>query len=340
MWWPALGGIIIGIGGVICPSALGVGYDVIRALLRGELVGSALLLLLAVKRTIWSASLGSGTSGGVLAPLLIMGAALGGFEAHWFPNQGAGFWQVVSMGAILGGTMRSPFMGIVFVLELTHDVNLMLPLLLAVTCAHAFTVLLLKRSILTEKVSRRGYHLTREYETEPLEIIFAREVMVSEVAAVQITLKRSEISQAIDGRRRTQDLLAVVDDAGEMMGIVTGSALKRWAEQLDGVNDSSLESIMQRPVIAYPDEPLRMVINRMASTGLTALPVVDRDNPRKIRGIITLRDMLKARARHLEEEQRRERVLPIHLAVPAFVSIERRQAGAVIGSLFRGVGSD
>ena len=91
MWWPALGGIIIGVGGLIYPPALGVGYDVIRALLRGELVGPILLLLLAVKWTIWSASLGSGTSGGVLAPLLIMGAALGGFEAHWFPNQGMGF---------------------------------------------------------------------------------------------------------------------------------------------------------------------------------------------------------------------------------------------------------
>ena len=178
-------------------------------------------------------------------------------------------------------------------------------------------MLLLKRSILTEKVSRRGYHLTREYETEPLEIIFAREVMASEVAAVPISLMRPEISQAINARRRTQDLLAVVDDTGEMMGIVTGSALKSWAEQSDGANDSTLESIMQGPVIAYPDEPLRMVINRMASTDLTTLPVVDRDNPRKIRGIITLRDMLKARARHLEDEQRRERVLPVHLAVPA-----------------------
>lgn len=327
MWWPALGGLMIGIGGLIYPSALGVGYDLIGALLRGELVGPVLLLLLAVKWTIWAVSLGSGTSGGVLAPLLIMGAALGGFEAHWFPHQGVGFWQVVSMGAILGGTMRSPFTGIVFVLELTHDVNLMLPLLLAVTCAHAFTVLLLKRSILTEKVSRRGYHLTREYETEPLEIIFAREVMGAEVAAVPITLMRSEISRAIDGKRRTQDLFTVVDDVGEMMGIVTGAAISGWAEQSNSANDSSLESIMQRPIVAYPDEPLRIIMNRMASTSLTVLPVVDRDNPRKICGIITLGDMLKARARHLEEEVRRERVLPIHLALPSrFRSNARREA--------------
>jgi CBS domain-containing protein len=319
MWWPALGGIIIGIGGIIYPPALGVGYDVIGALLRGELVGPVLLLLLAVKWTIWSASLGSGTSGGVLAPLLIMGAALGGFEAHWFPHQGLGFWQVVSMGAILGGTMRSPFTGIVFVLELTHDVNLMLPLLLAVTCAHAFTVLLLKRSILTEKVSRRGYHLTREYETEPPEIIFAREVMASEIAAIPSTLTRQEVSQAIRGKHRTLYLLAIVDKAGELMGTVAGSALERWAETSADTDISSVESIMRKPVIAYPDEPLRVVINRMAATGLTALPVVDRNNPHKLLGNITLRDMLKARVRHLEEEQRRERVLPIHLILPSFL---------------------
>ena len=224
--------------------------------------------------------------------------------------------------------MRSPFMGIVFVLELTHDVNLMLPLLLAVTCAHAFTVLLLKRSILTEKVSRRGYHLTREYETEPLEIIFAHEVMGSEVAAIPSTLTRQDISQAISNEHRTQYLLAVVDMAGELMGTVAGSVLKRWAETSADKDTSSVESIMLRPVTAFPDEPLRMVMNRMAATGLTALPVVDRNNPRRLLGNITLRDMLKARVRHLEEEQRRERVLPIHLIVPPFLRsiASRREA--------------
>src|SRR5262249_52977043 len=153
----------IGIGGVIEPRALGVGYDVIESLLRGDLVFRALLILMIVKASIWVISLGSGTSGGVLAPLLIMGASLGGLESHVFPEMGAGFWPLVSMAAILGGTMRSPFTGIVFALELTHDWNMILPLILAVPLAHAFTVLVLKRSILTEKVSRRGFHLSREY---------------------------------------------------------------------------------------------------------------------------------------------------------------------------------
>ena len=100
--------------------------------------------VLVVKSTIWAISLGSGTSGGVLAPLLMMGGALGGLEARFLPWEGAGFWPLVSMGAILGGTMRSPLTGIVFALELTHDVNMMLPLLVAVTIAHGFTVLTLR----------------------------------------------------------------------------------------------------------------------------------------------------------------------------------------------------
>ncbi len=269
MWWPAIGGAVIGVGGLIRPQALGVGYDVIEQLLQGHTLGAALVSLLVVKWVIWSVSLGSGTSGGVLAPLLIMGAALGGCEAHWFPNLGAGYWQVISMGAILGGTMRSPFTGIVFVLELTHDINLLLPLLLAVTCAHAFTVLLLKRSILTEKVSRRGFHVTREYEAEPTEIIFVREVMTTLDSTAGTALAPSE----------------------------------------------AIEALVAQPVTAFPDESLRTVVNRMAASGVTALPVVDRDDPNRVLGTIDLHDLLKARVRHLKEEQHRERVLPIRKLV-------------------------
>jgi chloride channel protein, CIC family len=271
MWWPAIGGAVIGAGGLLCPHALGVGYDVIEQLLQGHLLGAGLVALLVVKWVIWSVSLGSGTSGGVLAPLLIMGAALGGCEAGWFPNLGAGYWQVISMGAILGGTMRSPFTGIIFVLELTHDTNLMLPLLLAVTCAHAFTVLLLKRSILTEKVSRRGFHVTREYEAEPTEIIFVREVMTEHALATPASLP-PEVANA--------QFLAV---------------------------------------IAFPDESLKSAVNRMAASGVTALTVMDRLDPTRALGTIDLHDLLKARVRHLKDEQHRERVLKVGRLMPSLL---------------------
>jgi CIC family chloride channel protein len=320
MWWPAIGGSVVGLGGLVCPNALGVGYDTIENLLKGDLVGPALLTLMLVKGTIWSVSLGSGTSGGVLAPLLILGASLGGLEAPWFPGQGAGFWPLVSMGAILGGTMRSPFTGIVFVLELTHDLNVLLPLLVAVVCAHAVTVLLLRRSILTEKVSRRGFHLSREYATDPLEILLVREVMGTDVAAVPAATTQGEIAAAIDGERRGQSLFVVVDASGDLVGVVTRWVLEQWAAQPRANGESpSLASIAHEPILAYPDEPLRSVVNRMAETGRTDLPVVDRARPRSLLGHITLRDMLKARVRHLEEEGRRERLLPMSLVVPRWL---------------------
>src|SRR5262249_12551646 len=159
-------------------------YDTIGALLQGDVPTRVLLGILLVKSTIWSVSLGSGTSGGVLAPLLLMGGALGGLEAMFLPAEGAGFWPLVSMGAILGGTMRSPFTGAICGVELTHDVTVLLPLLVAVTIAHGFTVLALRRSILTEKVARRGYHLSREYAVDPLEILFVREVMRQSIQAL------------------------------------------------------------------------------------------------------------------------------------------------------------
>ena len=177
MWWPIIGGFVVGLGGLIFPQALGVGYDMIGSLLQGDVVLTTIAGILLVKSIIWAVSLGSGTSGGVLAPLLMMGGALGGLLSGFLPNEGLGFWPLIAMGAILGGTMRSPFTGVVFAVELTHDVNVILPLLLASVIAHAFHSADLKRSILTEKVARRGYHLSREYAVDPLEILFVREVM-------------------------------------------------------------------------------------------------------------------------------------------------------------------
>jgi H+/Cl- antiporter ClcA len=174
MWWPAIGGVVIGIGGFFFPQALGVGYDVIGGLVQDDMPLRVIMGVLIVKSTIWAISLGSGSSGGVLAPLLMVGGALGGLEARILPSEGVGFWPLVSMGAILGGTMRAPLTGVIFALELTHDVNMLLPLLLAVTIAHGFTVLTLRRSILTEKVSRRGFHLSRELQFGPVPLASTR----------------------------------------------------------------------------------------------------------------------------------------------------------------------
>ncbi|TMA66781.1 MAG: chloride channel protein [Deltaproteobacteria bacterium] len=325
MWWPALGGLVVGLGGVVFPEALGVGYDTIGALLRGQVPGRVIVGILLVKSLIWSVSLGSGTSGGVLAPLLLMGGALGGVEALILPDEGLGFWPLVSMGAILGGTMRSPFTGVIFALELTHDVNVLLPLLVSVTLAHGFTVLALRRSILTEKVSRRGYHLTREYAVDPLEILFVREVMRPNVVALPATMSLDALREA---RARRQLLCPVVDADRRLVGVVTRGDLEHLlgVQGADGAERRLGVLVRTDPVVAYPDEPLRAVVYRMAETGLTRFPVVERGEARRLIGMVALSDLLQARVRSLEAERRRERVLPLRLLLPRGLRPRRRAA--------------
>lgn len=321
MWWPAIGGLVIGIGGLIFPQALGVGYDVIGNLLQGNGTAGLILGILVVKSIIWSVSLGSGTSGGVLAPLLMMGGALGGLEALFLPNEGAGFWPLISMAAVLGGTMRSPFTAIVFALELTHDTNALLPLLIAVVIAHGFTVLVMRRSILTEKVSRRGYHLSREYATDPLEILFVREVMRTNMVALSKNTALQDLAQTLKSTpdsNRVQRLFPIIDDDEHLLGVTTRKELQKLALQQETSSDNEQRNtlVYTQPVVAYPDEPLRAVVYRMAESGFTRFPVVERANPQKLLGIVSLGDLLKARSRNLEEERQRERVLRMRLLLP------------------------
>ncbi len=224
MWWPAIGAVAIGIGGVIEPRALGVGYDVIGDLLHGHIAIAAIATLVLVKWAIWAIALGSGTSGGVLAPLLILGASLGALTAPLLPPAPIGFWPLITMGAILGGTMRSPLTGILFAAELSGDFNALLPLSVAVVIAHAFTVLGMRRSVLTEKVARRGFHVSREYEIDPLEVLFVREVMKaqlpaeipSDVAFANETLRTATSRMAQLG----VTALPVVDDESNVIGTI------------------------------------------------------------------------------------------------------------------------
>lgn len=311
MWWPAIGGLAIGLGGMIFPQALGVGYDTIDSLLQGNGAIGLLLGILLVKSTIWAVSLGSGTSGGVLAPLLMMGGALGGLEASFLPAAGAGFWPLVSMGAILGGTMRSPFTGIVFAVELTHDVNMILPLLVAAIIAHTFTVLVLKRSILTEKVARRGFHLSREYSVDPLEVLFVREAMRTRLIAFEggVTLDDARKMLKDGHSSRGQHLYPVIDAGRRLTGVITRKDLV--AASGEGI--SIYDVARHDPIIAVADESLRTVVYRMAETGLTRIPVVDSSEERRLVGMLSLDDLLLARARNLTEERSRERVLHIRL---------------------------
>ena len=320
MWWPAIGGLAIGVGGLIQPRALGVGYDVIKDLLEDNLVLAVLIPLIVVKGAIWSAALGSGTSGGVLAPLLIMGGALGALEARFLPGD-VSLWALVGMAAVLGGTMRSPLTATLFALELTHDINALPALLIAAVVSHGFTVLVMKRSILTEKVARRGYHVSREYSVDPLERLSVAEVMTTEVVTVPASLPVRELLRRffLGGTSRHQ-AFPVVDAAGNLLGVVTrADLLEDWifaalaAGPATGQASPSpiitYDLIEREPITALPWESCRTAAERMARSGVGRLPVVAADDPRKVIGIVTRSDLLKPRARTVEEEEIRQRFL-------------------------------
>lgn len=321
MWWPAIGGLAVGVGGLIYPRALGVGYDVIGQLLQGNATLSMILGVLIVKSIMWGVSLGSGTSGGVLAPLLMMGGALGALEALFLPHQGPGFWPLIAMGAMLAGTMRSPLTGVIFSFELTSDYQSILPLLLACVTAHAFTVLTLKRSILTEKISRRGHHLSREYVVDPLEALAVEDVMRTNVTVLPAEATLAEMNHALNHNEtgRGQRMYPVINTERDLAGVVTRSDLQRFMLSVKDSKAAKTENVRlsdmvaHEPVVAYPDEPLRFVVNRMAATGLTGFPVLKRGTGRELIGIVGLRDLLKARELSLEEEHSRERVLRLRL---------------------------
>ncbi|OJW15604.1 MAG: chloride channel protein [Planctomycetales bacterium 71-10] len=317
MWWPTIGGLAVGIGGLFQPRALGVGYDIIGELLDGRYDAASLAPLVLVKGLIWAIALGSGTSGGVLAPLLIMGGALGAIESTFLPGGDRALWPLVSMAAALGGTMRSPLTSVVFALELTHDTNSLLALLIASTMAHGFTVLVMKRSILTEKVARRGFHISREYATDPLERLSVADVMSADVASIPASLPVRDVMTRyfFGGGERRHTGYPVVDRAGRLVGVITQSNfLGHWAAALlDGRDPTgpgpiiAYDLIDRRAVTATPGETCRAAAERMAEAGVKRLPVVAPDDPEHLVGVVSLGDLLKARGRLLDEESRRER---------------------------------
>ena len=310
MWWPILGGLAIGIGGLIDPRVLGVGYDIIHQLLRGELLGTAVLSLLVIKAVIWSVALGSGTSGGVLAPLLIMGGALGAYLSQWIPYGDAGLWALIGMSAIMGGTMRSPLTSMVFVLELTHDIKVLPGLLLACILADVVTVLLLRRSILTEKVARRGHHLLREYTVDPFEIMRVGEVMDKEPVTIPAATTVAEFSARIasgDPQVARRQGTPVVDAKGALLGILTRSDIVRALEKNPQGDLTVLEAGSSNLIVAFPDEPLKDAVARMLRHDIGRLIVVSRDNQRQLLGYLGRTGLLEARYRNIREEEQRER---------------------------------
>jgi len=319
MWWPAIGGLIIGVGGLYEPRALGVGYDVIGTLLAGHATLELIVGILVVKTLIWSLSLGSGTSGGVLAPVFMIGAALGSLLAYVFPPVAPGFWALMSLAAVVGGVMRSPLTGVVFAMELTHQWDAVMPLVVSSTVAFLLSVLVLKRSVLTEKVVRKGTHLTREYSIDPLEIFLVGEIMPASFVGFQsganlaAAMARAQAAWVDTGKQKLADiqrLYPIVDDADHLVGVVTRQQLLSAGPRLVANASANIDDLMVRDVVVgYPDMTLRELANLMAERQVSSVPIVDRRNGQLVVGVMALDQVLEARLRDVNEEHKSERVL-------------------------------
>jgi chloride channel protein, CIC family len=265
-------------------------------------------------------ALGSGTSGGVLAPLLIIGGALGAVFGQFLPVGDAGLWAMVGMAAMMGGTMRSPLTAILFALELSHDLNALPALLVGCVAALGVTVLLLRRSILTEKLARRGQHIVREYSVDLLELTRVGEVMDKELpvaspdtTVVQLSKMIARGDPAVASRQGT----LLVDKEGKLIGIVTRGDLVRALQRDPSGQMKVLAAGKSELVVTYADELLHDALAKMLKCDIGRLPVVQREHPERVVGYLGRASILAARLRQHQEEETRERGALASVLIPS-----------------------
>jgi H+/Cl- antiporter ClcA/predicted transcriptional regulator len=308
MWWPAIGGLIVGVGGWLEPAALGVGYDLIQAMLDHKFTIATIAVLMIVKATVWGVALGSGTSGGVLAPLLIIGGALGTLAGSVLAPDHIAFSALLGMAAMMGGTMRSPLTAAIFAVELTGNMDALLPLFAACSAAHAVTVLLLKRSILTERIARRGHHISREYGIDPFETTRVRDVMVTEVETLPATMQIADVIGFFTTSTHRHKSYPVVDEQGRCVGMVSRADVLRWTTGSEDKSTTLNDALGHDEVIAGdPDDLVGTLADRMARADVGRVPIIDAQ--RKLLGLIARKDLLGARARLIQYEH--ERTAPL-----------------------------
>jgi len=304
MWWPAIGGVVVGLGGMLEPRALGVGYDVIADLLHNHIIASAALSLLLVKAVIWLVALGSGTSGGVLAPLLMLGAGLGMLLSHWLPGGTPALWALVCMAGVLGSVLGAPLTAIVFAFGLTGASDALVPLMVTCAVAYGVNVLLMKRSIMTEKIARRGLHVHREYGVDPLERHHVEDLMSQAPSTLEATLP---VRQCIAIATGDSHRYYPITENGRLLGMLPRQALEFAAPDLPC--RVLLPQPGQVPDYLLPQMSARTAAGRMAGLGVARLPVVESIGAMRVVGMLALSDLVRAAATHAQEESVRERLL-------------------------------
>ena len=312
MWWPAIGGLGLGIIALAMPRVLGVGYDTISDILNQRLTLVILLAIVLFKSMALIVSLGSGTSGGLLAPMFMVGAALGGAFAlimnSLFPglHLSPSAFALVGMAAMFGAASRATFTFIIFAFEIVRDYNAILPLMLGCVIADTVGLLLMKNSIMTEKLARRGLRVHGDYEADIFQQTTVAEVMDKEPQTIPSTLLVSELADRIAKGDRSvtkHKALFIQNDNFDLIGIITQGDILRFGEQDSGYPTTVVDAGSTRLNLTYPDETLHEALTKMLQNNIGRLPVVDRTNPIKLIGYLGRTEVLKARMDRIKEEK-------------------------------------
>jgi CIC family chloride channel protein len=316
MWWPAFGAVVVGVVGAIEPRTLGVGYDNIVATLSGSIAGRALIVLVLLKLVSWAVYLGSGTSGGTLAPLFTIGGGMGGWLAGMLaatmPSLGvdARVGALVGMAAIFAGASHALLASVVFAFETTRQPLGLLPLLAGCASAYLISLLLSRNSIMTEKLSRRGTSVRTEYAVDHLAHVLVRDVATRDVISLDaddtLGAARAWLKGELGAARlaSSHQGFPVVNEEGDLVGVVTRRDL------LDARHDDELriaEIVHRPPAVVYEDSTLRDAADHMVLESVGRLPVVTRKDARRIVGIISRSDLLAAHAPRLAASRDRTR---------------------------------
>lgn len=315
LWHPAVGALGLGIIGFFVPRVLGVGYDTISDILNNNLALKLLIVIAVFKALALVISLGSGTSGGLLAPMFMSSAALGGAFAivvnMIFPSAhlSPGAYALVAMAAVFGAASRATFAFIVFAFEITRDYNAILPLMLSCVIADMIALRYLPNSIMAQKLARRGLSVPEYYEAGVLNVVRVGDVMRKDVLPVPPRMTVGEMAERMARREpgfNLTDGLPIANTNGRLLGIVTHGDLLRALEK-DPTGRTTLgEASDRKPIVAYPDELVIEALFRMLQSNIGRLPVVSRENPSKMIGYLNRTTILSAWTRQLHEESHRD----------------------------------
>jgi CBS domain-containing protein len=316
LWWPAIGALILGVVGFFVPRVFGVGYDTIGDILNGQLVWKLLLIVMIAKFAVLVTSLGSGTSGGLLAPTFMWSAAMGGLFAmagnYLFPaaHLSPGAFALVAMGAVFGAASRATFSFIIFAFEITRDYNSVLPLMLVAVIADGIAMLFMPTSsIMTEKLVRRGLRVHQDYEADALTQTTVGETMEKEAPVVAEHTKVGELAERIahhDPAVARHEALLIVDEAGKLSGIITRGDILRALDKDSSGSVTVQEAGSTKLVVAYPDELVSEAAAKLLRYDVGRLPVVDRADERKVVGYLGRSTILAARLLRFHDEHVRE----------------------------------